>query len=151
MILKVLLQLDPRRFLQVLHLPIRGMRVITDPIVDSVVYLFVRLLFPRLANVVQGVFRLFILFVAKSARGLLGSSTTSGISDFSAKIVCEISHSTVNHGTYITLVQSLGRPNGYINGSFVCLEFGVKFNGSLGILKFNSGLHVFPSRVSGFY
>ena len=91
MILKVLIQLDPRRFLQVLHLPIRGMRVITDPIVDSVVYLIVRLLFPRLANMVQGVLRLFMFFIAKSARGLLGSSTTSDISDFSARIVREIS------------------------------------------------------------
>lgn len=67
------------------------MRVITDPIVDSVVYVFVKLLFPRLAKMVQVLFRLFMLFMAKSARQLLGSSTTSGISDFSAKIVCEIS------------------------------------------------------------
>ena len=40
---------------------------------------------------VQVLFRLFMLFIAKSARQLLGSNTTSGISDFSAKIVCEIS------------------------------------------------------------
>lgn len=66
------------------------MRVITDPIVDSVVYLIVRLLFPRLANMVQGVWRLLMLFTAKSARGLLGSSTTSGISEFSSRIVCDI-------------------------------------------------------------
>jgi E3 ubiquitin-protein ligase MARCH6 len=91
MSLKVLIQLDPRRFLQVLHLPIRGMRVITDPIVDSVVYVIVRLLFPRLANMVKAVLRIFMVFVAKYARGLLGSNTTSGISDFSARIVCEIS------------------------------------------------------------
>ena len=91
MILKILIQLDPRRFLQVLHLPIRGMRVITDPIVDSVVYVFLRLLFPRLANMIQAVLRLFMLFVARSARALLGSSTTSDLSDFFARIVCEIS------------------------------------------------------------
>ena len=87
--IKGLIQLDPRRFLQVLHLPIRGMRVITDPIVDSVVYLFVRLLFPRLANLVQAALRLSMFCVSKSARGLLGNSTTSGISDFSARIVCD--------------------------------------------------------------
>ena len=67
------------------------MRLITDPIVDSVVYLIVKLLFPRLTGMVQGVLRLFMLFVTKSARGLLGSNTTSDISGFSAKIVCEIS------------------------------------------------------------
>lgn len=88
--IETLIQLDPRRFLQVLHLPIRGMRFITDPIVDSVVYVIVKFLFPRLANLVQVVLRLFILFITKSARGLLGSSTTSDISEFSTRIVCEI-------------------------------------------------------------
>ena len=107
--IKVLIQLDPRRFLQVLHLPIRGMRVITDPIVDSVVYLIVRLLFPRLANMVQGVWRLLMLFTAKSARGLLGSSTTSDISDFSARIVCVKYHSTINHETHIILYSTVTR------------------------------------------
>ena len=88
--IKALIQLDPRRFLQVLHLPIRGMRLITDPIVDSVVYVIVKLLFPRLANLVQAVLRLFIFFITKFSRGLLGSSTTSDISEFSTRIVCEI-------------------------------------------------------------
>ena len=102
MILNVLIQLDPRRFLQVLHLPIRGMRVITDPIVDSVVYLFVKLFIPHLVNMVQAVLRLFMGFMAKSARGLLGSSTTSVISDFSARIVCKISlYSQSSNSHYI--------------------------------------------------
>ena len=83
------MQLDPRRFLQVLHLPIRGMRLITDPIVDSVVYIISRLLLPRL---LQAVLRLFIFFATTSARSLLGSNTTSGIADFSARVVCEISY-----------------------------------------------------------
>ena len=42
-------------------------------------------------------------------------------------------------------VQSLGRPNEYINGSLVCVEVGVKFISNLGIFKFNYGLRVFPS------
>ncbi|KAF8629103.1 hypothetical protein AX15_003588 [Amanita polypyramis BW_CC] len=41
-----LLSLDPQRTLQLLHLPIRAIRIITDPIVDLVVYLLVELLFP---------------------------------------------------------------------------------------------------------
>ncbi|KAK7031639.1 RING-CH-type domain-containing protein [Favolaschia claudopus] len=62
-----LLSLDPHRFLQILHLPIRAMRIITDPIVDSVVYILASLLLPlcarllyRMANLLF-VFNLFLL------------------------------------------------------------------------------------------
>lgn len=42
-------------------------------------------------------------------------------------------------------VQSLSRPNEYVDGSLVHVEVGVKFIGNLGIFKLNYGLHVFPS------
>lgn len=48
-------------------------------------------------------------------------------------------------------VQSLGRPNEHSSGSLVCMDFGDKFNGSLGIFKFDYGLHVFPSWLPGFH
>ncbi|KAJ7249539.1 hypothetical protein B0H12DRAFT_696107 [Mycena haematopus] len=45
-----LLSLDPQRFLQILHLPIRAMRIVTDPIVDSVMYIVASLLLPLIAR-----------------------------------------------------------------------------------------------------
>ncbi|KAH7910305.1 hypothetical protein BJ138DRAFT_1009132 [Hygrophoropsis aurantiaca] len=41
-----LLSLDPPRFLHILHLPIRAMRIITDPIVDLVTFLVNRFVLP---------------------------------------------------------------------------------------------------------
>ncbi|KDQ50759.1 hypothetical protein JAAARDRAFT_81797 [Jaapia argillacea MUCL 33604] len=40
-----LLSLDPPRFLQLLHMPIRAMRILTDPVVDLTMYLLDRFLF----------------------------------------------------------------------------------------------------------
>lgn len=45
------LQLDPQRFLQILHLPIRAMRIVTDPIVDSVMYIVASVLLPLIARI----------------------------------------------------------------------------------------------------
>ncbi|KAF7309457.1 RING-CH-type domain-containing protein [Mycena indigotica] len=54
-----LLVLNPHRLLKILHLPIRAIRLLTDPIVDSVMYIIASLLIPfitrtlfRLVNVV---------------------------------------------------------------------------------------------------
>ncbi|KAJ7230501.1 hypothetical protein GGX14DRAFT_583567, partial [Mycena pura] len=41
-----LLSLDPQRFLKIVHLPIRAIRVVTDPIVDSVMYIIAAGLLP---------------------------------------------------------------------------------------------------------
>ncbi len=43
-------QLDPRRFLQVLHWPIRAIRFITDPAVDLILYLIARTVLPPLSR-----------------------------------------------------------------------------------------------------
>lgn len=82
------------------------MRLITDPIVDSIVYIIVKLLFPRLVKLVQAVLR---LFVTKYTRGLLGSSMTSGISDFSGRIVCEISYITSTYEIHIIFYSTIAQ------------------------------------------
>ncbi|KAG6898308.1 hypothetical protein C0992_011899 [Termitomyces sp. T32_za158] len=41
-----LLSLDPPRFIQILHLPIRAIRLITDPVVDSIALLLLDILLP---------------------------------------------------------------------------------------------------------
>ncbi|KAI9062714.1 hypothetical protein FKP32DRAFT_1667072 [Trametes sanguinea] len=48
-----LLTLNPRRAMQILHLPLRMIRLITDPVVDTVLLLFTRLVVPPLLNLVQ--------------------------------------------------------------------------------------------------
>lgn len=48
-----LLSLDPPRLFQLLHFPIRAIRMVTDPIVDSVVYVMTRFLMPLLLKVVR--------------------------------------------------------------------------------------------------
>ncbi|KAJ6580947.1 hypothetical protein B0H19DRAFT_1112979 [Mycena capillaripes] len=58
-----LLSLDPHRFLQILHLPIRAMRIVTDPIVDSVMYIIVALLLPLTARILYRVANLLFISV----------------------------------------------------------------------------------------
>ncbi|CDO76301.1 hypothetical protein BN946_scf184917.g17 [Trametes cinnabarina] len=48
-----LLTLNPRRAMQILHLPLRIIRLITDPIVDTVLLVFSRLVLPPLASLAQ--------------------------------------------------------------------------------------------------
>ena len=48
-----LFQLNPRRAMQLLHLPLRLIRLVTDPVVDSVLLLISKLLMPPLAHFVQ--------------------------------------------------------------------------------------------------
>ena len=61
--------MDPHRFLQIIHLPIRAMRIVTDPIVDTVMYIIAALLLPLVARLlyrtVNGLFlgALFVISV----------------------------------------------------------------------------------------
>ncbi|KAF8903526.1 hypothetical protein CPB84DRAFT_1814671 [Gymnopilus junonius] len=81
-----LLSLDPHRLLQVLHLPIRAMRVVTDPFVDFIQWIIVDLFLPWVLRLLGLVFRALFFLGSLSARQLLGKETTSGISDFSMKL-----------------------------------------------------------------
>ena len=63
-------QLDPYRFLHILHLPIQTMRIVTDPVVDSVVFLIVQFVLPSIWGIVRWVVNIFLsiglFFLAKS-------------------------------------------------------------------------------------
>ncbi|KAF8872840.1 hypothetical protein CPB84DRAFT_1818035 [Gymnopilus junonius] len=80
------LYLDPHRLLQVLHLPIRAMRVVTDPFVDFIQWIIVDLFLPWVLRLLGLVFRALFFLGSLSARQLLGKETSSGISDFSMKL-----------------------------------------------------------------
>ncbi|KAG6331572.1 hypothetical protein ID866_7515, partial [Astraeus odoratus] len=60
-----LLTLDPPRALHILHLPIRAMRVITDPVVDTVTFLLSRSVLPVFYMAVELMFRCALLGVEK--------------------------------------------------------------------------------------
>ncbi|KIL65587.1 hypothetical protein M378DRAFT_518862 [Amanita muscaria Koide BX008] len=62
-----LLFLDPHRALQLLHLPIRAIRIITDPVVDYVIYLIVEL-FSQLAYLAFSI-NLFIVGLVLGSNG----------------------------------------------------------------------------------
>ncbi|KAH9962695.1 hypothetical protein BC827DRAFT_206711 [Russula dissimulans] len=49
-----LLSLDPRRALQVLHWPIRVIRIVTDPVVDSIFLMIGYLILPSIARMLEG-------------------------------------------------------------------------------------------------
>ncbi|KAG6826951.1 hypothetical protein H0H92_013788 [Tricholoma furcatifolium] len=49
-----LLSLDPPRFLQILHLPIRAIRIITDPFVDTSAFFLLEILLPSLKQTFLG-------------------------------------------------------------------------------------------------
>lgn len=58
-----LLSLDPHRFIQIIHLPIRAMRIVTDPIVDSVMYIIAALLLPVVARFLHRIVNVLFLGV----------------------------------------------------------------------------------------
>jgi hypothetical protein len=49
-------QLDPKRALQVLHWPIRVIRVVTDPVVDSIFLVFSYFILPSIVRMFDGFF-----------------------------------------------------------------------------------------------
>ncbi|KAI0048750.1 hypothetical protein FA95DRAFT_1007728 [Auriscalpium vulgare] len=67
-----LLSLDPKRALQVLHWPIKLMRVITDPIVDSVLFILGRIFLPALLRVCRAALFAALWIVKAGASRILG-------------------------------------------------------------------------------
>ncbi|OSX64112.1 hypothetical protein POSPLADRAFT_1138372, partial [Postia placenta MAD-698-R-SB12] len=78
-----LLSLDPRQFLYILHLPLRLIRLVTDPIVDTALLLMSRLLLPSLLSVTN--IALNISFRATSF--VIGQKLTSRLASLIANIV----------------------------------------------------------------
>ncbi|KAI6110799.1 hypothetical protein EV401DRAFT_1868684, partial [Pisolithus croceorrhizus] len=69
-----LLSLDPPRAFHILHLPIRAMRVITDPMVDSVTFLLSRSVPPLFYMALDLLFR-FVLFTMEKTMGPAAAAT----------------------------------------------------------------------------
>lgn len=63
------------------------MRYITDPFVDVVVFIIMRVLLPRIGSLLGKILRLFLFLTSVTVGKLLGQSTSSSISDFSMKVV----------------------------------------------------------------
>ncbi|KAF9013558.1 hypothetical protein BDZ89DRAFT_467644 [Hymenopellis radicata] len=70
----LLLSLDPQRFLQILHLPIRAIRVLTDPIVDTVVYVITKVIMPQYFSVVQGFLEFVLMGVLFGSKKVFGDA-----------------------------------------------------------------------------
>ena len=80
-------QLDPYRFLQLIHFPIRAMRVITDPVVDLILLLIVRFALPFLWETFCGLINVFALsgsFIASR----VGGDRSDSILESLAAVVC---------------------------------------------------------------
>ncbi|GJE91239.1 hypothetical protein PsYK624_073880 [Phanerochaete sordida] len=67
-----LLSLDPKRLLYIIHFPIRAIRIITDPVVDSFMFVLSRLLAPILWRAVSP----SLLYVKDSISSIIGQQTT---------------------------------------------------------------------------
>lgn len=72
-----LLSLNPPRLLQILHLPIWIIRILTDPIVDSFMYLITRFVVPRFVFLFGLVFR----FVISALSSTLGKATATKVDE----------------------------------------------------------------------
>lgn len=72
--------MDPQRALQILHLPIRAIRVITDPIVDFVVYLLVELLLPPALRTIYKLTQLVLSIGLIFIRLMLGEGVQDRVS-----------------------------------------------------------------------
>ncbi|KAJ7780224.1 hypothetical protein DFH07DRAFT_729968 [Mycena maculata] len=83
-----LLSLDPQRFIQIIHLPIRAMRIVTDPIVDSVMYLIAALLLPFVAQLFYRLANLLFLGALFLISMLLGQDKAEKTFEVTSSVVC---------------------------------------------------------------
>ncbi|KAG5336960.1 hypothetical protein C0989_011398 [Termitomyces sp. Mn162] len=81
-----LLSLDPPRFLQILHLPIRAIRLVTDPFVDCMVLLLFDILLPSSIRVTIRTIRFFGIGILWLTGPLLGQGVINKIVAVSGKL-----------------------------------------------------------------
>lgn len=81
-----LLSLDPHRLFQVMHLPLRATRIVTDPFVDFFVFLFVEIFIPWLTSAIRTVFQVVFFSTLYFVRILLGKGVATWISNFSSRV-----------------------------------------------------------------
>ncbi|EFI27420.1 RING finger membrane protein [Coprinopsis cinerea okayama7 len=97
-----LLSMVPHRTLQILHLPIKAMRLVTDPIVDSGVYVITRFLIPPCLDVVKGAINVAGIITSLVVRKIFGSGAAENLS--------QSSHEFLDHSKDI-LLSSLDKFN----------------------------------------
>ncbi|KAF7371061.1 RING-CH-type domain-containing protein [Mycena sanguinolenta] len=85
-----LLSLDPQRFLQILHLPIRAMRIVTDPIVDSVVYIIASLLLPLIGRLFYRIASLVFLAVLSLISLVFGRQRADQASEVTSAVYSRV-------------------------------------------------------------
>ncbi|TFK39450.1 hypothetical protein BDQ12DRAFT_704973 [Crucibulum laeve] len=81
-----LLSLNPHRFLQIIHLPIRAMRLVTDPVVDSAAYILIEWLFPPVFRIIKRSLHLISLLGLVLVGKICGQATADRIFKTGAKV-----------------------------------------------------------------
>ncbi|KAH7924153.1 hypothetical protein BV22DRAFT_1091457 [Leucogyrophana mollusca] len=86
-----LLSLDPPRFLHLLHLPIRAMRIVTDPIVDLVTLLLGRFAFPSIFFVGRFLLRALLYIVTLCVDKIAGQGASNNATEILAWAKSQVS------------------------------------------------------------
>ncbi|KAG5219472.1 ERAD-associated E3 ubiquitin-protein ligase [Salix suchowensis] len=73
------LKLDPYRCLQILHLPIKAMRVVTDPVVDSTIFLVTHAILPTTLRIARRQVQTCCTFIVFLVRHLVGATIADKI------------------------------------------------------------------------
>ncbi|KAF4569838.1 hypothetical protein EYR36_009639 [Pleurotus pulmonarius] len=85
-----LLVLDPYRCLQILHLPIKAMRVVTDPVVDSTIFLVTHAILPTILRIarrqVQTCYTCIMFFVRHLVGATIADKFTHAIHSASDRL-----------------------------------------------------------------
>lgn len=77
------MQLDPRRFMQILHLPLRLIRLVTDPVVDTLIMLITQGLLPPIGRAACKTSSFFVNIVGV----MVGHGRTTKLVHFSKRLV----------------------------------------------------------------
>ncbi|KAF9522418.1 hypothetical protein CPB83DRAFT_112389 [Crepidotus variabilis] len=121
-----LLTLDPHRMLQVLHLPIRGMRLITDPIVDLVALIVVGLLLPWVMHVGSGFLRFMMMFGSSSFGKVMSPQNTNHFWEMGSRLVNQTSEFIAKpmdlYTSWISPSEAISQPQSNFSNATSLLE-----------------------------
>lgn len=81
-------QLEPQRFLQIIHFPIRTMRIVTDPVVDSVAFLIKKFALPPLLRVFHFTGGVVMYLVLHTITMVAGRAQADKASEGLTSLVC---------------------------------------------------------------
>lgn len=84
-------QLDPKRALHLAHWPIRMMRLITDPITDSVIYVLNKLFFPVLLKVLRSMLYIVVRYAIQVSNRIAGPEPVEKVMEYVGEVVSPFS------------------------------------------------------------